>query len=236
MPVSDQNRELLERAAKGDAAAQTRLIEENIGLVHAFARRFAGRNVEYEDLFQAGCMGLVKAVAGFDLDRGVRFSTYAVPVIMGEMRRLFRDDGPIKVSRALKEQSLKAQRAREDMRAALGREPTIGELSKKLELDPADTAQALEACLPPLSLTEGEEGEETQCDIPIPSSEDSVIDTLALKDALRTLEPNDRKLILLRYFGSKTQSETAEALNMTQVQVSRCEKRILGKLRAQMTG
>lgn len=236
MPVPEKTRDLLVRAANGDAAAQTRLIEENIGLVHAFARRFMGRNVEYDDLFQAGCMGLVKAVAGFDLSRDVQFSTYAVPVIMGEMRRLFRDDGPIKISRALKELSMKAQRARENLSIVLGREPTIKELADHLKLDTAETAQALEASMMPLSLTIDDEGDDVQSDIPVESSEDSLIDSLALKDALSGLDSTDRKLIILRYFQSKTQTETAKVLNMTQVQVSRCEKRILAKLKSRLTG
>ena len=236
MPVTEKTRDLLERASQGDAAAQTRLIEENVGLVHAFARRFTGRGVEYDDLFQAGCMGLVKAVAGFDLSRGVQFSTYAVPVIMGEMRRLFRDDGPVKISRALKELSVKAQRARESLSATLGREPTISELAQHLHLDTAETAQALEASMMPLSLTVDDDGEDVQCDIPVECVEEQLIDKLALKDALGGLNTEDRKLIVLRYFQGKTQAETAQELDMTQVQVSRREKRVLAQLRSRLTG
>lgn len=227
---------LLERAANGDAAAQTIIVENNMGLVHATARRFMGRGIEYDDLFQAGCMGLVKAVMGFDLTRGVQFSTYAVPVIMGEMRRLFRDDGPVKVSRTLKEVSLKAARERERLSTALGREPTIGELAKELGLDPAETAQALEACAAPLSLTIGEDGEDIQADIPVESEENALVDRIALKDALGSLDVSDRQLIVMRYFQNKTQTETAQKLNMTQVQVSRREKKVLAALRARLLG
>jgi RNA polymerase sporulation-specific sigma factor len=236
MPVSDITKELLSRAAKGDSAAQTRLIEENIGLVRAFARRFSGRGIEYDDLFQAGCMGLVKAVAGFDIGRGVRFSTYAVPVIMGEMRRLFRDDGPVKVSRSLKEASMRAQKARRELGTALGREPTIGELSARLGVTAEEAAQALGAGMLPVSLTSGDEGGGAENDIPVDSGEEEVVDKIALKDALRRLEPQERRLIMLRYFGGKTQTETAQSLKMTQVQVSRCEKKILGKLRNGLEG
>lgn len=222
---------LLERAAKGDCAAQTKIIENNLGLVHATARHFMGRGVEYDDLYQAGCMGLVKAVTGFDTSRGVQFSTYAVPVIMGEMRRLFRDDGPIKVSRTLKEQSIKATRTRERLRIKLDREPTINELAAEIGLDPAETAQALEASITPISLTVGDEGEDSQADIPVDSGEDSLVDRLTLKEALNQLESNDRQLIVLRYFQNRTQAETAAQLNMTQVQVSRREKKILAILK-----
>jgi RNA polymerase sporulation-specific sigma factor len=230
------NRALLERASKGDAAAQTMVIEKNLGLVHATARRFMGRGIEYDDLYQAGCMGLVKAVTGFDTSRGVQFSTYAVPVIMGEMRRLFRDDGPVKVSRTLREVSLRASKERERLCASLGREPTLTELAKQLGLDAAETAQALEACIAPISLTSGEDGDDSQTDIPVESEENSLVDRLALKDALGCLEACDRQLIILRYFQNKTQSETAQCLNMTQVQVSRREKKVLAALRARLSG
>jgi RNA polymerase sporulation-specific sigma factor len=233
--VLKNNYSLLERASHGDAAAQNEVIENNLGLVHASARRFMGRGIEYDDLYQAGCIGLVKAVIGFDTSRGVQFSTYAVPVIMGEMRRLFRDDGPVKVSRTLKEESLKATRMREKLRITLGREPTIGELSKAIGIDPAETAQALEACITPLSLTVGETGEDTQADIPVESEEEEVVDRLALKDALRRLPARDRTLIILRYFQNKTQLETAQQLNMTQVQVSRREKKILKLLKTKLS-
>lgn len=225
---------LLEKAANGDSAAQTIIIENNLGLVHASARRFMGRGVEYDDLYQAGCMGLVKAVTGFDTSRGVQFSTYAVPVIMGEMRRLFRDDGPIKVSRTLKEQSIKATRAMERLRSQLDREPTINELAKELGIDPAETAQALEAGITPMSLTIGDEGEDSQADIPIDSDEDTLVDKLTLKEALSHLAANDRQLIVLRYFQNRTQAETAAQLNMTQVQVSRREKKILAILKTNL--
>jgi RNA polymerase sporulation-specific sigma factor len=234
MPVADRSLRLFQRAARGDPAAQSQIVEQNLGLVHATARRFAGRGIEYDDLFQAGCMGLVKAVTGFDPERGVQFSTYAVPVIMGEIRRLFRDDGPVKVSRSLKELSLKVLRAREKLCAGLGREPTICELSAELGLEPAETAQAIEAGAAPLSLTMDEDGEEVQADIPVESPEDGLVDRLTVKEALGSLAPEDRRLIILRYFSNKTQSETARLLHTTQVQISRREKKILAALRIRL--
>ncbi len=236
MPVPEQNRQLFERAARGDASAQSRIVEENMGLVHSAAHHFMGRGLEYDDLFQAGCMGLVKAVAAFDLSRGAAFSTYAVPVILGEMRRLFRDDGPIKVSRALKEQSMRANRIRESLRMTLGREPSIAEMAAALGMDVAETAQALEAAAMPVSLTMDDDGDEIQADIPVESSEESVVDRLALKEALGSLPVDDRRLIVLRYFQGKTQCETARMLDTTQVQVSRRERRILRMLRERLTG
>lgn len=227
---------LLERASNGDEAAISELVEANLGLVHASARRFTGRGIDYDDLFQAGCMGLVKAVSGFDFSRGVQFSTYAVPVIMGEMRRLFRDDGPVKVSRSLKELSLKAGRIREKLCSALGREPTISELARELNIEPAEAAEALAASAAPLSLTLDDEGDSVQADIPVEGAEDNLVDRLALKEALVNLPERDRMIIHLRYFGNKTQSETAKVLNMTQVQVSRREKKILELLRGRLTG
>ena len=212
------------------------LVSQNLGLVHSCAHRFKGRGIEYEDLFQAGCMGLVKAAKGFDEGRGVRFSTYAVPVILGEMKRLFRDGGTVKVGRTLKELSIKAVRAREHLSNALGRDPTVGELAKELGVEPEEAAEAISASLPPVSLPAGEEEGGGQIDIPVEAPEDKLSDLIALKEVVSELPPKDRKLIVLRYFGGKTQTETADVLGMTQVQVSRREKVILRELRKQLTG
>lgn len=212
-----------------------KMIELNLGLVHSCAHRFKGRGIEYEDLFQAGCMGLVKATDAFDETRGVRFSTYAVPVILGEMRRLFRDGGSVKVSRTLKELSLKTVRARERLSVREGREPTIGELAKELGVEPEQVVEALNVSSPPLSLTEGEEGS-GQIDIPVESPEEALADSLSLRQQLNGLEERDRALICLRYYGGKTQVQTAQLLGMTQVQVSRREKKILTRLRGEMGG
>lgn len=211
-------------------------IENNIGLVHSCAHRFKGRGIEYDDLFQAGCIGLCKAVDAFDHDRGVRFSTYAVPVILGEMRRLFRDGGAVKVSRTLKERSLKINRERERLSNLWGREPSVNELAVSLEIAQEDVVEALCASAPPLSLTESDEDGGGQIDLPVDSPEDLLSDKISLKQVVGRLEPNDRKLIVLRYFGGKTQVQTAQELGMTQVQVSRREKKILLAMRSDLTG
>lgn len=213
-----------------------KMIRENLGLAHSCAHRFKGRGIEYEDLFQAGCMGLIKATDAFDENRGVRFSTYAVPVILGEMRRLFRDGGSVKVSRTLKELSLKTVRAKERLSVREGREPTVGELARELGVEPEQVVEALNVSAPPLSLTEGEEEGAGQIDIPVESPEEALSDSLALRQQLSGLEERDRALIRLRYYGGKTQVQTAEILGMTQVQVSRREKKILTRLRGEMGG
>ncbi len=209
-------------------------ISDNIGLVHACAKRFKSRGIEYDDLFQAGCLGLVKAVDGFDEDRGVKFSTYAVPVILGEMKRLFRDGGAIKVGRALKELSLKATKETSDFTAKEGRVPTIQELAEILEVEPVMAAQAVGAAQRPISLTCDEDEGGGQMDIIVEAEDEKIAELLSLQQVVGTLEPRDRKIILFRYFKNQTQMQTAQFLGMTQVQVSRREKVILSKLRAKL--
>ena len=207
----------------------------NIGLVHACVKRFVGRGIEYDDLFQAGCMGLVKAADGFDESRGLKFSTYAVPVILGEMRRLFRDGGTVKVSRSLKELALRATREREGFLTREGREPTVGELADLLGVDAEQAAQALGASLPPLSLTRaGEDDDGDQIDLPVSPPEEAITDHLALQQVISELEPRDRALIVLRYLNRHTQQATADKLGMTQVQVSRRERIILEEMRKKL--
>ncbi len=210
-------------------------IEDNIGLVHTCAKRFHGRGHEYDDLFQAGCVGLVKAVDGFDKDRGFCFSTYAVPLIIGEMRRLFRDGGSVRVSRSLREQSLKASRAREVLMMKLDREPTVSEIAQAIGKTNEETAQILGVCLPTLSLTRsGDDDDGEQIDIPGEAIEDRITDRLALQQVLSELETRDRKLIVLRYIKQLTQQKTADLLGMTQVQVSRRERVILANLKEKL--
>ncbi|MEM0529869.1 sigma-70 family RNA polymerase sigma factor [Zongyangia sp. HA2173] len=221
---------------KTQESSREQVIENNLGLVHSCAHRFKGRGIEYDDLFQAGCMGLIKATDAFDTQRGVKFSTYAVPVILGEMKRLFRDGGSVKVGRTLKELSLKCVRTREQMAVKLGREPTVSELAQQLQVDVAAVVEAVGAAQPPVSLTENEEEGGGQFDIPVASHEENVSDLLSLREVITTLDARDRKLIVMRYFGGKTQTEVAKVLGMTQVQVSRREKKILGSLRQQLTG
>ena len=212
-------------------ADRDEMIQQNMGLVHACAHKFKGRGIEYEDLFQAGCMGLIKATDAFDESRGVRFSTYAVPVILGEMRRLFRDGGTVKVSRTLKELSLKAVRTKERLSIEMGREPTVSELASALDLEVSAVVEALSAATPALSLTGSDEEGAPQIDLPVQSPEEELSDRISLRQVLSLLEKKDQMLIRLRYFQGKTQVETARALDRTQVQVSRREKKILLRLR-----
>jgi len=214
--------------------SRDQFILQNLGLVHSLAHRLKGRGIEYEELYATGCVGLIKAVEGFDASRGLKFSTYAVPVILGEMKRLFRDGGTVKVSRSLKELSMKAMRERERLSVLLGREPTVGELSETLGIDPAQTVEALGASLPPLSLTADDDEGGGQIDLPVESPEDLLSDKLALRELMSALPEKDRRLLFLRYFKGKTQTETAKLLDMTQVQVSRREKKLLLALREQL--
>lgn len=222
-------------AMSGEKSVEA-LVQDNLGLVHSCSHRFKGRGIDYDDLFQAGCMGLVKAAKAFEPERGNCFSTYAVPVILGEIKRLFRDGGTVKVGRTLKELSIKAVRCRERLNSELGRDPTIGELAERLGISPEEAAQAITASLPPVSLTAGEEEGGGQLDIPVEAPEEKISDIIALKEVVSALSARDRKLIIMRYFSSMTQSQTAEKLGMTQVQVSRREKVILSELRKQLTG
>lgn len=210
------------------------MVEQNLGLVHSCAHRFRGRGIEYDDLYQAGCMGLVKATAAFDESRGVMFSTYAVPVILGEIRRLFRDGGTVKVSRSIKELGVKAARAREELSTALGRDAAISEVAERMGKEPGEIAEALAATTPPVSLTAGEEEGGGQLDLPVDSPEELLSDILALKQAMDRMEDRDRRLIILRYYKNQTQTQTAQELGMTQVQVSRREKKLMQYFRREL--
>lgn len=207
--------------------------EENLGLVRLCACKFKGKGIEYEELYSAGCIGLLKAVKSFDSTRGVRFSTYAVPVILGEIKRLFRDGGMIKVSRGLKERSLQIARARERFERENLREPTVEELAALTGLEPLDIAEAISVMQPTVSLTSGEDGE-TELDIPVPPPDDKIINSLALKQVLDKLDERDRALIQLRFFCGLTQQAVAAKLGCTQVQVSRREKKLLERLRSEL--
>lgn len=207
--------------------------EENLGLVRLCAGRFKGKGIEYEELYSAGCIGLLKAVKSFDSTRGVRFSTYAVPVILGEIKRLFRDGGMIKVSRGLKERSLQIARARERFERENLREPTVEELATLTGLEPLDIAEAISVMQPTVSLTSVEDGE-TELDIPVPPPDDKIINSLALNQVLDKLDERDRALIQLRFFCGLTQQAVAVKLGCTQVQVSRREKKLLERLRSEL--
>lgn len=206
-------------------------IEQNLGLVHAVCKRFAGKGIEYDDLYQSGCMGLVKAYDAFDEERGVRFSTYAVPVIMGEVRRLFRDGGSVKVSRSIKELGLKIVKEKNKFEQINSREPTVLELAELLNVSAEEITEAVCATQSTVSLTcEGEDGI-SETDLPCVSAEDEISQRLILDEAFTKLDETERQIINHRYYNYFTQSKTAKILNMTQVQVSRAEKKILIKLR-----
>lgn len=207
-------------------------IADNLALVHSLCARFRGRGIEYDDLYQAGCVGLIKAANGFDEGRGLQFSTYAVPVILGEVRRLFRDGGTVKVSRSLKELNLKISRAKTALETELSREPTVGELAERIGVTAEEITEAISASQPTVSLTyENDDGSE-QLDIPMPDGTAHLDNRIMLDSAMMQLSDTEQLIIKYRYYEYLTQSETADRLSMTQVQVSRAEKKILGKLRS----
>ena len=212
-------------------------IQRNLGLARSCAGRFTGRGIDYEDLYAAGCMGLVKACDGFDPARGVCFSTYAVPVILGEIKKLFRDGGTVKVSRSLKELGLKINAERERCLKKDGVEPNVTQLAETLGAKPEQVAMAIHASMPVVSLTptEGEDGNR-EWDIPVDSPEEKVSERISLREVIEQLPEQDRLLIRLRFFAGKTQSQTAEVLHTTQVQISRRERKILRWMRTELTG
>ena len=215
-----------------DKTRRDAFIEQNLGLVHACAGRFRGRGIEYDDLYSAGCMGLVKACDNFDESRGVCFSTYAVPVILGEIKKLFRDSGTVKVSRSLKESGMRVQAAREHHMKVCGTEPTLSQLAEELNEPAENITLAIQAAQPAMSLTpENTEDGDRQLDIPVDSPEEALAERISLEEVLRALPEQDQQLIRLRFYGNKTQSETAKVLHTTQVQISRRERRILSLLR-----
>lgn len=210
------------------------LVAENLGLVRASAKKLSGKGVEYEELYSAGCEGLVKAADRFDASLGYRFSTYAMPVILGEMKRIFRDGGTVKVSRSLRELWLKISRASAEFELKNGREPTVSEISQILGVEASLVSEALCASRIPMSLSAKDDEENSEYDIPTDSTEAEVTEKLTLRALIEELPFEDKELIKLRYFKEKTQSQTAKMLGMTQVQVSRREKKILLSLREKM--
>lgn len=206
-------------------------IENNLGLVHSICKRFAGKGIEYDDLYQAGCIGLIKATDGFDEDRGIMFSTYAVPVIMGEVRRLFRDGGSVKVSRSVKELAMKISYEKQKLEQNLSREPTILEIAEKLGVSAEEITEAMCATQATVSLTYSGEDGIKETDLPTESYEEDISNKIIIGEAFEKLSEIERKIMRCRYFEFMTQSKTAKILNMTQVQISRAEKKILLKLR-----
>ena len=212
-------------------------IQRNLGLARSCAGRFSGRGIEYEDLYAAGCLGLVKACDGFDPARGVCFSTYAVPVILGEIKKLFRDGGAVKVSRSVKELGLKVNAERERRLKQNGVEPTVGQLAQTLGVTPEQVAVAIHAAMPVVSLTPADEEDgRREWDIPVDSPEERLAERIGLREVLDRLPEEDRTLIRLRFFGGRTQSETARFLHTTQVQISRRERKILQRMRLELLG
>lgn len=238
-PVKKSRRKPVPVLSAAEQARVDQMVTENMGLAHAAAGRFGAVGLEYDDLFQIACVGLIKAARGFDPEYGVKFSTYAFPVIIGEIKQFLRDDGQIKVSRSVKELGYRSYKKEQELAARLGREPTVGEIAGELGVSPAEVVEAIDAHAKPMSLSIDTEDEKRQADIP---DQDKLIereqsmDLMMLKAAVHTLPPKERQLIALRFFSDRTQTEVARELGITQVQVSRLEKKIIGKLKAQLTG
>ncbi len=233
--------DLILKAQNGDTKARDMIIDKNTGLVWSVIRRFRNRNVETEDLFQIGCIGLIKAVDKFDPSFNVRFSTYAVPMILGEIRRYFRDDGVIKVSRSLKELSLKARDISEKLEQNLGRPPSINELAEALGEEPENVVHAMEASRTPESLFreyEDDDGSENRLIDRITSEENhnesDTVERISLYSALKQLSIREKNLIWMRYYSGQTQQSVAKKLGISQVQVSRLEKKILDLLKSKL--
>ncbi|MCI5690355.1 MAG: sigma-70 family RNA polymerase sigma factor [Clostridiales bacterium] len=232
----DHTRALLRAAQKGDRAACGQLVEENQGLIWSLVHRYARKGMDSEDLYQLGCLGFLKAVQGFDLDYGTQFSTYAVPKIAGEIRRFLRDDGMIRVGRGKREQALRLHKAREDLQARLGRDPALSELAQATGMTPEEIAAADLAAAAVISLQaeSGETGLALEMVVGSESLEEGMVETVALRTAIDRLPERERKLILLRYYKGLTQDKTARVLGISQVQVSRLEKKCLQILRREL--
>lgn len=239
---ADETIELIRRAHGGDRAAREKLVVDNVGLVWSIVRRFTGRGCETEDLFQIGSIGLIKAIDKFDTSYDVRFSTYAVPMITGEIKRFLRDDGMIKVSRSLKELGIRVSAARESLSVSLGREPSLEELAASLGTSCEEVAASLEAGSQVESLYApsgfGDDNNLTILDrVPEEREENEILlDRMVLGELLKALDKKQREIIVRRYFYNQTQSQIASQLGISQVQVSRMERRILREMRARLCG
>lgn len=225
--------DLIARAQNGDKSASEDLVTENSGLIWSVARRFLGRGVDSDDLYQLGCLGFLKAVDGFDLAYGTQFSTYAVPKISGEIRRFLRDDGAVKVSRTIKEQAATIKIARSNLTNTLGREPTVTEISEKTGLTPEEIALAETATAATESIQKetGEDGFSLEDVLSDTQTEDTLVEKISLRQAISNLPERERMVIQLRYFHGLTQERVARVLLVSQVQVSRIEKKALANLR-----
>ncbi|MBE6553265.1 MAG: sigma-70 family RNA polymerase sigma factor [Ruminococcaceae bacterium] len=238
--VYERNSMLLQRVRDGDESAEAELVEENIGLVRTVARRFLDRGTEYEDLVQIGLIGMIKAIRSFSLDRGTAFSTYAVPLIVGEIRRHLRDDGPIKVSRIYRRQGIALVHEKNRILSEEGREAGIAELAERCGVSVEEAAISLDAISPITSLSDFVYGEDSVTYEGVLADEESereserICDRIALSQCINRLPPVWRKIVLLRYYRNMTQQETANALGLTQVKVSREEKKILAALKEEL--
>ncbi len=233
--------EYIRRAKIGDNWAKQELIEQNISLVKSIVKRYLGKGVDYDDLFQIACMGFLKAISGFDEAFGVKFSTYAVPMIAGEIKRFMRDDGSVKVSRALKQTAKEMNLFVEEYTIAHGKQPAVKEIAEKFGLDEAETVFVMGSAKMPVSLYSGadyKDGSERELIETLPATDDSEewLDKMLLRVAIEDLPERERKIIVLRYFRDMTQSEVAEKIGVSQVQVSRIENKIIKEFREKLTG
>ncbi len=229
--------QLVIKAKSGDKKAAECLVNENTGLIWSVAKRFLGRGIEPDDLFQLGCLGFLKAVEGYDSEFGTQFSTYAVPKIAGEIRRFLRDDGTVKVSRGLKERSAAIKRMRISLTAVLGREPTILEISRQTGFSPEEiaVAETATAAVESIQRENGDEGFSLEHILSDSDTEEQMVERIALKQAIAALPEREKQVIQLRYFHSLTQQRVAKVLNVSQVQISRIEKKALELLRERMS-
>ena len=238
MLSQEETLELIIKAKEGENDAKERLISENLPLIKSIVRRYKNKLVDYDDLIQLGTLGLIKAINNFNTSYGVRFSTYAVPMIAGEIKRFIRDDGAIKVSRSTKSQALEINKFIDEYRITTGNSPTTEEISKKFGIEPTDLIFILDSTKYPLSIFQESEEEGLTLADKISSKEnaDDELDKLLLKDMISKLPERDKKIIILRYFRDKTQTQVAKELGVSQVQVSRLEAKILEKMRESLTG
>ncbi len=236
-----ETRRLLLLARQGDANARQELIAGNLRLVLSVIQRFGNRGVDPDDLFQVGCIGLIKAIDHFDVTQGVQFSTYGVPMIIGEVRRFLRDNTPVRVSRSLRDTAYKAIQCRERLTRRNGKEPTVSEIAGAMDLKKEDVVVALESIVEPVSLYEPVVGEGTDAiclvdQVGSPEGESDWLDEMTLKDSIRRLSPREKHILTQRYLGGRTQMQVAQAIGISQAQVSRLEKAALSKIRSDMTG
>ncbi len=233
--------EYVRRAKSGDEFAKSQLLENNVSLVKCIVKRYLGKGVEYDDLFQLGCMGFLKAIGGFDESFGVKFSTYAVPMIAGEIKRFMRDDGSVKVSRAMKQTAKEMNAYIEQYLFLHGKQPTVSELAAKFQLEESEAVFVLGSSKMPLSIYGGSEYKDgttrelIDC-LPAEDRQEELLDNLLLKEVIDALPEREKKIIVLRYFRDMTQSEVAEKIGVSQVQVSRLESKIIKNFRKKLMG